>query len=109
METSAATARLDGVDLLPVLEGRVPEFERTLFWRVTLARNQAAVRSGDWKLLIDNGRPLLFNLKADIGERDHLIASRTDVARRLSPLLAAWNDEVNAGQQAGAAAPLPGK
>ena len=93
-----ATARLDGVDLLPVLEGRAPEFERVLFWRVTLQRNQAAVRVGEWKLLIDNGRPLLFNLKEDIGERNNLIASRTDVARRLQPLLAAWVKDMDSAQ-----------
>ena len=93
-----ATARLDGIDLLPILEARSPEMERTLFWRVALGRAQAAVRSGDWKLLIDNGRPFLFNLRADIGERENLIASRTDVARRLRPLLATWDAEVDAGR-----------
>ena len=28
-----ADARLEGIDLFPVLEERVPEIERTLFWR----------------------------------------------------------------------------
>ena len=28
-------ARLEGINLLPVLEGRTPEMDRTLFWRVT--------------------------------------------------------------------------
>ncbi len=93
--TPAPTAApLDGIDLLPLLEGRAAEVERTLFWRVALGRAQAAVRSGDWKLLIDNGRPFLFNMRTDIGERENLIASRTDVARRLQPLLAAWEAEV---------------
>ena len=95
-----ASAHLDGVDLLPVLEGRVPAIERTLFWRVAAERNQSAIRSGDWKLLFDDGRPMLFNLKADIGERENLIATRTDVAKRLRPLLAKWLDEVDAEQKA---------
>ena len=50
-----AEARLEGIDLLPVLEGRAPEIARTLFWRVIGASPQRAVRSGDWKLLFDGG------------------------------------------------------
>jgi len=89
-------ARLDGINLLPVLEGRAPEIERTLFWRVTGARAQQAVRSGEWKLLMDGGRAMLFNLRTDIGERDNLIGQRPDIARRLRPLLAAWQEDVDA-------------
>lgn len=89
-------ARLEGIDLLPVLEGRAREIERTLFWRVTGARAQQAVRSGEWKLLLDGGRPMLFNLRADVGERNNLIGQRSDIARRLRPLLAAWQEEVDA-------------
>ena len=33
--------KLDGMNLLPILEGRAPEVERTLFWRVTGARAAA--------------------------------------------------------------------
>jgi arylsulfatase A-like enzyme len=88
-------ARLDGINLMPVLEGRVPEIERTLFWRVTGARPQQAVRSGDWKLLFD-GRAMLFNVRTDLGERTNLIGERSDIARRLRPLLAAWQQDVDA-------------
>jgi arylsulfatase A-like enzyme len=89
-------ARLEGINLLPILEGRAPEVERTLFWRVTGARTQQAVRSGDWKLLLDGGRALLFNLRADVGERNDLIGQRSDIARRLRQLLAAWQEDVEA-------------
>jgi arylsulfatase A-like enzyme len=89
-----ADTRLEGIDLLPILEGRAPEIERTLFWRVTGPRTQVAVRSGDWKLLFD-GRPMLFNLRADLGERNNLIGQRGDIARKLEPLLAAWQKDVD--------------
>lgn len=89
-------ARLEGINLLPVLEGRAPEIERTLFWRVTGARPQRTVRSGDWKLLFDGGRALLFDLRTDIGERENLIGQRSDIARRLGLLLAAWQEDVDA-------------
>jgi arylsulfatase A len=64
-----ADARLEGIDLLPILERRAPVAERTLFWRISGARSQRAVRSGDWKLLFDGQRAMLFDLRTDIGER----------------------------------------
>jgi arylsulfatase A-like enzyme len=88
-------AHPEGIDLLPVLEGRAPPVERTLFWRVAAPRPQQAVRSGDWKLLLDGGRPMLFDLRADVGERENLAGRRPDVARRLRPLLAAWQEDVD--------------
>ena len=91
-----ADAILDGINLLPTLDGRAPEIQRTLFWRVTGARPQMTVRSGDWKLLFDGGRALLFDLRTDIGERENLIGQRSDIARRLRPLLAAWQEDVDA-------------
>ncbi len=90
-----AEARLEGINLLPVLEGRVPEIERTLFWRVIGASRQRAVRSGDWKLLFDGPRPMLFNVRTDLGERSNMIGQRPDIARRLESLLAAWQRDVD--------------
>jgi arylsulfatase A-like enzyme len=89
-------ARLEGINLLPVLAGRAPLTERTLFWRVIAPSPQQAVRSGDWKLLMDGGRAMLFNLRTDVGERNNLIGQRSDIARRLRPLLAAWQEDVDA-------------
>lgn len=84
---------LDGMDLFPILEGRAPEVERTLFWRSHPARPNRAVRSGDWKLVLEP-RPMLFNLRNDIGERENLIGRHPDIARRLGTLLSAWENEV---------------
>jgi arylsulfatase A-like enzyme len=91
-----AGARLDGIDLMPILAGKTPEVERTLFWRVAgTARQQQAVRSGRWKLLVDQGRPLLFDLAADIGERTDLIAGHREVATKLQAALTAWQADVD--------------
>jgi arylsulfatase A-like enzyme len=89
-----AEARLEGINLMPVLDGRSPEIERTLFWRIAGPRAQTAVRSGDWKLLVD-GRPMLYNVRTDLGERTNLIGQRTDIAKRLEPLLTAWQRDVD--------------
>jgi arylsulfatase A len=87
---------LDGMNIFPILEKRAPEVERTLFWRVSVLRNQRAVRSGDWKLLFDDGRPMLFNVRTDLGERNNLIGLKPEIAARLRPLLQQWEKEVDA-------------
>ena len=94
--TVPADARHEGIDLMPMLAGERPEVERTLFWRIAGARPQGAVRSGQWKLVMDGGRPLLFDLRADIAERDNLAGARPDLARRLKALLDAWHADVDA-------------
>jgi arylsulfatase A-like enzyme len=85
-----ANAAFDGMDIFPVLEGRAPPIERTLFWRVNGGRRQLAVRSGDWKLIRDQGRPLLYNVRTDLGERDDMVGRRSDIGRRLRPLIEEW-------------------
>ena len=57
---------------------------------------QWAVRSGDWKLVLDGASPFVFNVRTDPGERENLTSQRQDVARRLRPLLAAWEADVDA-------------
>ena len=56
---------------------------------------QRAVRSGDWKLRFDGPRTMLFNVRTDPGERANLIVQRSDIARGLAPLLAAWQKDVD--------------
>ena len=90
-----AETRLDGINLFPVLEGKAPEIERTLFWRVTGGRSQRTVRAGDWKLIFDDGRPMLFNLRTDIGERNDVIGRHAEVATRLRALLDSWQADVD--------------
>jgi arylsulfatase A-like enzyme len=93
-------ARYEGMNIFPILEGRAPQAERTLYWRVTQNRTQRAIRSGDWKLVVDGSHVMVFNLKDDIGERNDLTRSRQDIARRLRPMLAAWEADVDAEAQA---------
>jgi arylsulfatase A-like enzyme len=98
-----AEARLEGIDLIPIVTGRSPRIERTLFFRITQTRQQRAVRQGDWKLLLDAGDTLLFNLREDVGERTDLAKERSDIARRLRPLLTEWEKDVDSEAKATAA------
>ena len=85
----------DGIDLLPVLRGDSP-VERRLFWRINRPnRRQQAVRSGRWKLLVDAGQYLLFDLSNDPGERTDLAARHPDIVVALKGALAAWDKDVD--------------
>jgi arylsulfatase A len=96
-----AEARLEGINLFPLLQEGAPRTERTLFWRITgQARRQRAVRQGDWKLLLDGGVALLYNLANDIGERTDLASQRTDLVKKLFPLIGQWERDVDAEAKA---------
>jgi arylsulfatase A-like enzyme len=93
-----ADYRPDGVDILPILRGKAPLLERSLFWRWDRPnRQQRAVRFGQWKLLIDGTQLLLFDLSVDPGERTDLAARRPDLVARLKRLLSEWEAEVGQG------------
>jgi arylsulfatase A-like enzyme len=95
--TVPPAARLEGIDLLPMLGGRSPVIERTLFFRFTIGTvKQLAVRQGSWKLLVDGAKRYVFDLSKDVGERNDLTNQRQDVAQRLRPLIAAWEAAVDA-------------
>jgi arylsulfatase A len=94
-----ADSKLEGMNLLPILEGKAPQVERTLFWRSPQG-SQRAVRSGDWKLVVDGLHVFLFDVRRDIGERNDLAKHRQDVAQRLHPLLRRWEGEVEAEAKA---------
>ena len=101
-----ADARLEGMNLFPVWEGRAPELERTLFWRSgTDASKQTAVRRGNWKLIVDGPHTYVFDLSTDLSERNDLARWRQDIAQQLHPLLAAWEAAVDADAAALASAP----
>ena len=90
-------ARLEGMNLFPILEGRMPEVERTLFWRTrTSNRVQKAVRHGDWKLVLDGNHTFVFDVRSDLGERQDLAARRQDIAQKLRPLIADWERDIDA-------------
>jgi arylsulfatase A-like enzyme len=93
----SAQARPEGINLLPILEGRSAPTERTLFFRFAIGNiKQLAVRQGSWKLLVDGAKRYVFDLSKDIGERNDLASQRQDIARKLRPLIAAWEADVDA-------------
>ena len=97
-----AGAKLEGIDLVPLIRAGAKPVSRTLFWRVaTAGLNQRAVRDGDWKLLSEgSARIMLFDVSKDLGERDDVAASNTTVVRRMYQQLLAWEKDVDAEAKA---------
>ena len=86
------TRKLDGVDLLPLLTGKVDALPaRPLFWRFGV---QYAVRQGNWKLVkaAADMQPALFNLADDPGEKRDLAASEPARVGELQELWDSWNN-----------------
>lgn len=83
--------QIDGVNLLPLLENRVPRLApRELYFRFGV---QQAVRQGDWKL-VKAGKemaPMLVNLARDRGEQTDLSAQFPAKKQELQALFDRWN------------------
>ena len=78
----------DGVDLMPFLAGQAAAPQRDLYWKFW---NQAAIRSGEWKLIQSGpGISLLFNLRTDKEETLNVIARYPEVAQKLNAKLGKW-------------------
>ncbi len=91
--TPPSDRAIDGVDLLPYLDGtRSGEPHPILFWKYGLP---AAVRKGDWKLVKVGANPSqLFDLASDVGEQADLASARPAVVAELEADLDAWKAQL---------------
>jgi arylsulfatase B len=87
-----SVAGLDGVDLLPFLEGNGTKPPHTeLFWRYG---PNLALRKGNWKLVRQAGVDRLFDLGADMTESGDLIQDKPAVAAELAAARQALDREM---------------
>ena len=89
--TEVRTIELDGVNLLPHLQGEASQPPHdSLYWRFG---DQMAIRHGNYKLVKGRGeeRPMLFDLAADVGEKHDLTSEQPDVAKDLQARYDAWD------------------
>ncbi len=76
-----STTQLDGVDLIPYFSNNYNEAPHEhLFW---FANRMGAVRSGKWKMLIDEDYHYLFNLEEDMGETKNVMRENPEVMQEL--------------------------
>lgn len=90
---------LDGTSLAPLLYQQQELPKRQLYWAF---RYDWAVRDGDWKLLSEgksgrSGKPKLFNLNDDPGEKKNLAELHPETAKRMQQSYLAWKKDVQAG------------
>lgn len=90
--------KLDGINLLPVLQGKQPEQERMVCWRIDRpGLKQQAIRVGKWKLVTQptSVNQLLFDLERDPTERRNAFYDNQAKAMELREKLTAWDKEMN--------------
>jgi arylsulfatase A-like enzyme len=95
--------KLDGVNLLPFLDGKdAKPPHAALYWRFG---EQMAIRMGDWKLVrADRAtdkqfgdiakKPMLFNLADDISEKKDLAEAQAERVKEMSKVWQKWNEEL---------------
>lgn len=89
---------IDGEDIFPVMKGEKSDLGRDLFWA---QREQRAVRSGKWKLVLNGAKskePALFDLEMDVSESKNIIADHPELADELRQKLKKWEAEVFKGE-----------
>jgi len=99
--------KLDGLNLMPLLEGKTEHLARTeLFWK--FGSDQFAVRNGGWKLVKVHADKGLFDLDKDISEKVDRTAERAPFAQELKAHWDGW-DAKNPAVTLKAAAEKPGQ
>jgi arylsulfatase A-like enzyme/L-ascorbate metabolism protein UlaG (beta-lactamase superfamily) len=94
---------VDGVSLVPLLEGGLSLGRKAIYWHYPHYSNQGggpagAVRAGDFKLIesYEDNRLELYNIRQDVGEKNDLAAKMPEKAAELLAMIRAWRQDVNA-------------
>ena len=97
-------ASLDGVSLMPLLKGKAMLDRDAIYFHYPnyawhrSNRLGSAVRSGRYKLIerFDDGSVELYDLTADLSERNNLATEMPARADKLRSMLTSWRDETGA-------------
>jgi arylsulfatase A len=103
-DKSASRTAVDGVSLVPLLQGKPQRPHEALFWHYPHYWNGGKVspysvaRVGDWKLIrfYETDREELYELKSDPSENNDVAAAKPEKRKELSARLDAWLKEVGA-------------
>ena len=91
----------DGISMVPVLSGNLPETERAIFFHYPHYHHSTpagAIRVGDYKLIefFEDGRAELYNLRSDPSESQNLVEELPERAAGMQQSLTAWRTEIGA-------------
>jgi len=81
-------AGIDGLSMLPAIEGRPQTGHEYLYWEFHEGGFSQAVRMGDWKGVrrAAAGATELYNLRDDLGETKDVAAGHPDVVKRIEEI-----------------------
>jgi len=85
---------LDGIDLMPILQGKQKIIPRTFYWRLFQTTKQKALRQDNWKYLQNDSGEFLFNLADDPGEKNDLRSANPAIFEALKKKYSDWEKEV---------------
>lgn len=77
----------DGISFAPTLLGKKKQKQHDfLYWEFD-ETNQIAVRMDDWKLIVKQGKPFLYNLKTDIHEDTDLSLQHPEIVEKMKSII----------------------
>jgi hypothetical protein len=88
---------VDGVNLLPHINGTNPNVPHESLYLRRAAGNQSAVRVGDWKLMYRgaSGEFELYNLVTDVGESNNVAASNPEIVAQLQQVMTSYDVQMD--------------
>ena len=90
--------KLDGFDMLPVLQGKCPSPRDEMFWQ---RRSDKAARVGNWKWVESAKGKGLFDLSSDLGESHDMSREKPELLREMEGRFATWRKEMDAAEPRG--------
>jgi arylsulfatase A-like enzyme len=90
--------RLDGFDMMPLLENRAATQRREMYWQ---QRGNKAARVGEWKWIESKAGGGLFHLPSDPGEQKDLSVEKPDVRAMVKEKWNAWRKEMDQSEPRG--------
>ena len=89
---------LDGHNMLPFLTGEAPSPRKEMFWEF---RGQKAARVGIYKWIESAKANGLFDLSADIGEKNDIAPAMPDLVADIRSRWATWRKQMDAAEPRG--------
>lgn len=93
-----AGVKLDGFNLLPVLEGKARSSRREFYWQ---RQGDKAARVENWKWVESEAGGGLFDLSSDISEKKDLSKEKPEMFAKLKSKWLAWRKEMDDSEPRG--------
>jgi len=90
--------KLDGFDMLPVLQGKKKSSRQEMFWQRRLDKG---ARVGRWKWVESSRGNGLFDLRTDLSEKRDLSIEKPEVLKMMKARFANWKKQMKAAEPRG--------